>query len=192
MDVVRHGVLKQSGELWTLRFGRGLGHPPERVWTALTAPDDLEGWFPTEVRGEWVVGARLEFPPRDEDSPACAAEPGTVLQVQRPSVLEYVCGPETLLFLLSPGSAGTHLELVVTLGELGRAADAGAGWHEALDLLEACLDGDERWPPGRRRPRLAPAYAAAFGPSAATVGFSRGRPVRAAPGRGRAGGGSHR
>jgi len=165
--VVRHGVLKQFDESWTLRFGREFGYPPERVWTALTDPGELEGWFPTGVQGEWVVGARLEFPIDGQDLPA---EPGTVLQVRRPSVLEYMWGSDTLLFLLSPGGIGTHLELVVTLDELGRAARDGAGWHEALDLLETCLDGDERWPLGQRWPELAPVYAAAFGPAAATVG----------------------
>jgi hypothetical protein len=95
---------------------------------------------------------------------------GTVLQVRAPRVLEYVWGPDTLLFRLEAGGTGTHLEFLVTLAELGKASRDGAGWHEALDLLETCLDGDERWPLGQRWPELAPMYAAAFGDEASAIG----------------------
>jgi len=167
MDVVRHGVLNRFGEQWTVRYRRELGHPPERVWSALTDPEELGRWFPTGVVGRWSVGDALDFPFPGSAFPTMH---GTVLQVREPRVLEYVWGPDTLLFTLEPGGPGTHLEFVVTLEELGKAARDGAGWHEALDLLETCLDGDEPWPLGERWPELAPVYAAAFGPEAATVG----------------------
>ena len=167
MDVVRHGVLNRFGELWTLRYRRDLGHPPERVWAALTEPAELKPWFPTGIVGDWSVGAPLDFPFPGTVFPTIH---GTVLQARRPRVLEYLWGPDTLLFQLEPGGPGTHLEFLVTLEELGKAARDGAGWHEALDLLETCLDGDEPWPLGERWAELAPVYAAAFGPEAATVG----------------------
>ena len=167
MDVVRHGVLEQFGEIWTLRYARELGHPPERVWRALTERAELERWFPTGVEGEWRVGARLSLPFRGDAFPAMD---GTVLQAREPEVLEFRWGPDTLLFRLTPGGIGTHLEFVVGLEELGKAARDGAGWHEALDLLETCLDGDAPWPLGQRWAGLAPTYAAAFGPRAAAVG----------------------
>jgi uncharacterized protein YndB with AHSA1/START domain len=167
MDVVRHGVLNQFGELWTLRYERELGHPPDRVWAALTDPEQLKGWFPTGVAGGWTIGAQLEFTFSQGSFPAMH---GTVLQAREPHILEYTWGPDTLLFELTAGGTGTHLELVVGLEELGKAARDGAGWHEALDLLETCLDGDERWPLGERWGELAPVYAAAFGPAAAAIG----------------------
>ncbi|HEX4789046.1 MAG TPA: SRPBCC domain-containing protein [Actinospica sp.] len=167
MDVVRHGSLAERDGRWTLRFARELGQSPERVWTALTDQRELEHWFPTGVRGEWEPGARLQFPFRDEALPTM---PGNVLQVRAPELLEYQWGPDTLRFALSPGGIGTHLEFTVVLEELGTAARDGAGWHEALDLLETCLDGDEPWPLGQRWAELAPMYAAAFGPGAAAIG----------------------
>jgi uncharacterized protein YndB with AHSA1/START domain len=160
-------VLAEHGGRWTLRFLRELGQSPERVWTALTERDELEGWFPTRVRGQWEPGERLQFPFRDEIFPTM---PGLVLQVRRPELLEFQWGPDTLRFALSPGGIGTHLEFTVTLEQLGKAARDGAGWHEALDLLETCLDGDEPWPLGQRWDELGPVYAAAFGPAAAAIG----------------------
>jgi uncharacterized protein YndB with AHSA1/START domain len=160
-------VLEQLGGLWTLRYARDLGHPPERVWSALTAPAELRNWFPTGVVGEWRAGARLSFPFHRGAFPAMD---GTVIQVREPEALEFRWGPDTLLFRLTPGGIGTHLGFVVTLDELGKAARDGAGWHEALDLLETCLDGDEQWPLGQRWAELAPNYAAAFGPQASTIG----------------------
>lgn len=166
MDVVRHGVLTRFGELWTLRYERELGRPPEDVWAALTEPEQLGHWFPSGVKGEWVVGAPLEFTFGGQDLPPM---PGTVLQVREPRVLEYLWGPDTLKFDLTVGGAGTRLELLVTLEELGKAARDGAGWHECLDLLETHLDGGRLWQPGQRWGELAPVYVAAFGPEAATV-----------------------
>ncbi|HTJ69311.1 MAG TPA: SRPBCC domain-containing protein [Actinospica sp.] len=167
MDVVRHGVLNRFGEQWTVRFGRELGQPPERVWSALTRPAELAAWFPTRVEGDWSIGAHLEFPFAEVSLPTMH---GTVLQVREPRVLEYTWGPDTLLYRLSAGGTGTHLDFVVTLEELGTAARDGAGWHEALDLLETSLDGDELWPLGERWAELVPMYQAAFGPAASTIG----------------------
>lgn len=165
--MVRHGILTRLGELWTLRYGREFGHPPQEVWAALTGPDRLAAWFPTAISGEWAVGAPLEFHFPGQQLPPMA---GTVLQVREPRVLEYLWGPDTLKFELTAGGPGTRLELSVTLEELGKAARDGAGWHECLDLLEAHLEGRQVWQPGLRWGELAPVYVAAFGPEAATVG----------------------
>lgn len=167
MDVVRHGILNKFGEQWTVRFQRELGHPPDRVWSALTDRGELAAWFPTGIVGDWSVGAALEFPFAGAALPTMH---GTVLQHREPRVLEYTWGPDTLLYRLQPGGSGTHLDFVVTLEELGKAARDGAGWHEALDLLETCLDGDERWLLGERWAVLVPIYEAAFGPDASTIG----------------------
>ncbi|MBR7829983.1 SRPBCC family protein [Actinospica sp. MGRD01-02] len=167
MDAVRHGVLNRFGEQWTIRFQRELGHPPDRVWSALTDRGELAIWFPTGVVGDWSVGASLSFPFPDAAFPAMH---GTVLQLREPRVLEYTWGPDTLLYRLEAGGTGTHLDFVVTLEELGSAARDGAGWHEALDLLETVLDGAQRWPLGQRWAELAPSYRAAFGPDASTIG----------------------
>ncbi|HET6399224.1 MAG TPA: SRPBCC domain-containing protein, partial [Candidatus Thermoplasmatota archaeon] len=44
----------------SLRFERLLAHPPERVWAALTSPEDLKQWMPAqEVRIEPHAGGTI-------------------------------------------------------------------------------------------------------------------------------------
>jgi uncharacterized protein YndB with AHSA1/START domain len=58
------GTLEQTPEGPRLRFVRRLAHPPERVWRAITEPDELEAWFPdTIVVERWAVGAPLRVEP---------------------------------------------------------------------------------------------------------------------------------
>ncbi|MCW2567279.1 MAG: hypothetical protein JWN54_1376, partial [Mycobacterium sp.] len=46
------GALHDLGGRWQLRFTRRLPHPPQKVWRALTEPEHLAAWFPTEIRGD--------------------------------------------------------------------------------------------------------------------------------------------
>ena len=34
----------------TLSFERRLSHPVDRVWEAITEPDELQHWFPSKVQ----------------------------------------------------------------------------------------------------------------------------------------------
>jgi len=43
--------VRKEGEKWTLILVRELGHPPEKVWQALTDPAHLREWAPFEVDG---------------------------------------------------------------------------------------------------------------------------------------------
>jgi len=40
-----------DGRFGSCAFSRKLRHRPEKVWLALTEPDNLAAWFPTEDRG---------------------------------------------------------------------------------------------------------------------------------------------
>jgi uncharacterized protein YndB with AHSA1/START domain len=168
------GSLERRGDHALLRYERLLRHPRERVWRALTEPDDLRVWFPTGIEGERVAGAKLTFPFPDQDLPAMTGE---LLRFEPPALLELRWGPDDVLrFELAPApdGQGGHdwcaLTLVVELTPLGKAARDGAGWHECLDLLAAHLTGAETWGLGQRWAAIGPRYRDAFGPEAATVG----------------------
>ena len=45
-----------------VRFERRLAHSPERVWRAVTEPDELAAWFPDTIEGEFAPGAEVRFP----------------------------------------------------------------------------------------------------------------------------------
>ncbi len=164
---MRDGVLEQVGSRWQLRFERWLAHPPEKVWRALTEPEQVAVWFPTEILGERVAGAPLTFRFVDQDFPPTE---GVLLRFEPPSLPEFTWGEETLRFELSGDHAGCRLLVLVQLSELGQAARDGAGWHECLDLLETHLLGGSTWPLGQHWADLARTYVTAFGPEASTVG----------------------
>jgi uncharacterized protein YndB with AHSA1/START domain len=154
---------------WRLRFTRDLAHPIERAWQALTEPEQLQAWFPQRIVGDLLTpGAPLRFEHTGVDMPAFE---GRVLAVEPPSLLEFLWGTDTLRFELAKAEGGCTLTLMDTIGELGRAARDGAGWHACLDVLEAALDGraatltaGDRWQEVHKE------YIDAFGPEAATIG----------------------
>jgi uncharacterized protein YndB with AHSA1/START domain len=161
------GSLEQVGAQWRLRHERRLAHPADEVWAAITEPEHLAAWFPSDIVGERKAGATLHFPYRDQDLPPGE---GRVLQYEPPSRFEFTWGGDTLRFTLAEDGDGTLLELTVLLAGRGKAARDGAGWHECLDLLADDLDGRPGGAPGARWATLAPSYVETFGPEASTVG----------------------
>ena len=41
--------VRKDGETWTLVLVRDLSHPPQKVWQALTNPEDLREWAPYDA-----------------------------------------------------------------------------------------------------------------------------------------------
>jgi uncharacterized protein YndB with AHSA1/START domain len=169
------GALEQVGNRWRVVFTRMLAHPPEKVWRVLTEPEHLRAWFPTEIIGERTVGADLRFEFRERQYPGFD---GRMLACDPPRLLEFVWGEDILRFELTRNGSATVLTLAVTLGELGKAARDGAGWHECLDQLSYALDGAEPpWEANGRWRIVHPGYVERFGPDASTVGPPEGHPA---------------
>ena len=166
------GTLERDGDHYVVTFRRRLAHPPERVWSALTEPEHLEHWFPTTIDGERVAGAHLSFAHRD-----VGLEPmdGKMLAFDPPTLMELRWGEDVLRFELeSDGEGGTLLTLSDTIGELGKAARDGAGWHTCLAALADFLEAVDTAPSSADRWRAVhPAYVERFGPEAATLGPPR-------------------
>jgi uncharacterized protein YndB with AHSA1/START domain len=165
-----NGTLEQAGDRWRLRFTRRLGHPPEKVWSAITEPEHLEAWFPDRiVVGEWTVGAPLRF---EHDG---GAFDGEVLAVDPPSLLEFSWGTDTIRLEIAPEAGGSTLTLLDTFDEYGKAARDAAGWHTCLDALEAHLGGDASPRDAHARwSEVHPSYVEAFGPEASSIGPPQG------------------
>jgi uncharacterized protein YndB with AHSA1/START domain len=153
---------------WQLRFTRTFPHSREKVWRAITNPDDLARWFPTTIDGDRAAGARLRFTfPQDQ----ALAMDGQMLAFEPESVMELQWGPDVIRIELRPVPGGTELTLLDTLEARGKAARDGAGWHVCLDSLEAALrdepsrrDQTDNWKQVHSR------YAESFGPAATTIG----------------------
>jgi uncharacterized protein YndB with AHSA1/START domain len=55
----RLGTIEEAGDKYVLRYERYLDHPVERVWAALTEPDQLAGWLAAADELELAEGGRI-------------------------------------------------------------------------------------------------------------------------------------
>jgi uncharacterized protein YndB with AHSA1/START domain len=142
-----------------VRFERRLAHPPERVWRAITDPEDLAAWFPDTIEGEFAPDSEVRFPKMEEMGlPAV----GTVTEFDPPRLLAYTWGTSTLRFQLEADGDGCRLVFTDTLPRAESAKNA-AGWEVCLENLEARLAGvDVSEPPESDWSDLHEHYAAEF------------------------------
>lgn len=152
------GVLRTDGTEASVTFRRFLHHPIERVWAAVTEPEQLAAWFMAKVRREDAPGGRLEM-----EHPNSVRAKGRVLEWTPPRVYEYewhlVPGSSftekvtsVVRWELSPADGGTVL--VVTHRKLPRrtAETFARGFTELIDRLAAHLDGSPLLRPSWLRP----------------------------------------
>ena len=138
--------IHKEGEQWTLVLVRDLGHPPARVWEAITAPEHLREWAPFDAdRNLSAVGAAKLT---TVGAPTPMVSESQVKRSDPPKLLEYSWGPADLRWELEPDGDGTALTFTA---EAQLPADweleVLAGWHIHLDHLEHVLDGGTiDWP----------------------------------------------
>jgi uncharacterized protein YndB with AHSA1/START domain len=124
----------------TLRLERRYSHSVERVWRAISKPDELRHWFP----------------------------PGEELQVTEKDPPHLLAGSwygDTLRFELRPDGEGCLLVFSHVFSDRAKAARDAAGWESCFVRLDALLAGAplsgekalERWPQAHER------YAERFG-----------------------------
>jgi uncharacterized protein YndB with AHSA1/START domain len=125
----------------TLRFDRLLGHSRDRVWIAVTDPQELVHWFPTAVVYEPRVGAPMQFDFGGRE--ALDVYPGEVLEWDPPSVFAFAWGEDVLRFELVEEDGATRLLFSHSFAhEPGREARDAAGWEACFEAFDALLDGD--------------------------------------------------
>lgn len=131
-----------------VRFERRLKHPIDRVWSAITEPDEIEAWLaraelePREggrVRLEWLNTGDEEVVAR-----------GTVAAIDPPRLLTLDTDAHgTLTWELRDDDGQTHLTFTATLDMPDEHVTMNvAGWHVHLDFLDDWLDDGTRvdWP----------------------------------------------
>jgi uncharacterized protein YndB with AHSA1/START domain len=142
------GTVHTTQDGYVIRFERHLNHPIEKVWAALTQPDQIHQWLaePGEIELRLGGPVRLTLTGMVVDSTITALDP--------PRLLEYgwhdqshTGGP--VRWELSPEDGGTRLVFTETFpktvvegaAEAEWAPPALAGWHLMLDRFSATLDG---------------------------------------------------
>ncbi|MFI6291046.1 SRPBCC family protein [Nonomuraea sp. NPDC050790] len=124
-----HDHLSSDGARTSLHMQRRLPHPPERVWRALTEPDELRHWFPgrMSIDGDRIV---YDFGPE-----------GRVLAFDPPRLFAHTWGADELRWEIRPDGEASVLTLTHTFGDRFGAASYAAGWHTCVRAMAAVLDG---------------------------------------------------
>jgi uncharacterized protein YndB with AHSA1/START domain len=133
-----------------LEFARTYPDPIERVWAAVTDPDELAGWYGT-WRGDPASGT-VELASIEGGG---EFKPVRIVECDRPRriavVLPTPYGPWPVSITLSESNGVTTLVFVHRLAEPYDPASIGPGWHYYLDRLGAKMSGGampepEDWP----------------------------------------------
>ena len=152
----------------TIRFERRLAAPLDRVWHAVTDPDEMRSWFPSAVQGERKVGAPLRFP---FDTDVADAFTGEVTDWEPPRLFGFTWNGDQVRIELDVDGDGTRLVFTHRVYDPSIAARTGAGWHTCLANLDAHLGGpaaaDDLWR------TTYPDYLERMGPPAARIDRER-------------------
>ena len=130
-----------------VRFERRYPHPVDRVWRAVTEPDQLAHWFPSTVEVDLREGGEMTF-----TFPGGEMEPmeGAVTVLDPPRRFAFLWGEEELRIELDPDGDGCRLRFTHVLSTREQAARDAAGWHVCLDRLADLLSGHAGEAPGDR------------------------------------------
>jgi uncharacterized protein YndB with AHSA1/START domain len=169
------GTLTFDGDYATITFSRRIGHPPEDVWSAITDPEELKGWYMT--RAAAITGGRdgsIDF----VSGPSQLHITGRILSWDPPHLFEHewkvAPGPdlpsgEDSIVRWELRREGRDTLITFTFRRLSRNTALGfaPGMHAFLERLEAQLDGKSvpEWMP--RVVELRKIYPAGQRPSAA-------------------------
>jgi uncharacterized protein YndB with AHSA1/START domain len=117
-----------------LRLERRLDHSIERVWRAVTEPQELARWF---------VVDEVPWTPRKNEEFEAAGETGRITELDPPRHLAWTWGRERYSFELSAENDDTTTLVFTHVfnPELGPGYQHAAGWEAYFDRLEAHLGG---------------------------------------------------
>jgi len=158
--------VQKNGDAWTLILIRDLRQPPEMVWEALTAPEQLREWAPFDADRNLDATGPVTL--ATVGAPKSQMSTSNVTRAEAPRLLEYGWGGNVIRWELKPLGKGTRLTLWHNI-DRDYVAMGAAGWHICLDVLDSMLSGD---PIGRivggdamnfEWKRLNAEYAAQFG-----------------------------
>jgi uncharacterized protein YndB with AHSA1/START domain len=138
-----NGTVETQDGRYVLRYERHLAHPIERVWAALTEPEQLEAWFArTDI--DLVEGGRvvLRWLNTDEQGNSTVAR-GTITRLEPPRLLEIDTDIHGLLcWQLRADREGCALTFSSTVALTDALLPSVlAGWHSHLDFLADSLEG---------------------------------------------------
>lgn len=136
--------LLENGSRPAVRVTREFDHPIDRVWRAVTSPEHLARWFPSEVEIDLVPGSEIRF-----GSFEGAAAHGQVLEVEPPRRLTFSWDTDRLQFDLRSNGSGTTFVLTHFFDDRAGAASFATGWEICLTALSDLLADQPQRPSSR-------------------------------------------
>jgi uncharacterized protein YndB with AHSA1/START domain len=141
------GTAERRGDRHVLRFERRLDHPIERVWAALTEPEQILGWL-GEAKFDLTEGGQVELRWLNTDEHGNIPDEPTIMQatitrLEPPRLLEYEGDLHGLLrWELREERGGCVLNFTnETPAPDDYVTKVLAGWHVHLDFLADALEG---------------------------------------------------
>ena len=131
--------IRKDGDSWTLVLVRELRHPPDKVWCALTDPEELRQWAPFDADRSLASVGPVKL--STVGVPQAMVSESTVKRAEAPRLLEHTWGDRDLRWELEPHGGGTRLTLWHNI-DRGFIAMGAAGWHICLDVLDHLVGGD--------------------------------------------------
>jgi uncharacterized protein YndB with AHSA1/START domain len=138
-----------------IRFERRLNHSIDRVWAAITAPDEVEAWLARadlelrpggRVRLQWL---NTDDAQGDQHEEGVVAN-GTITAIEPPRLLELDTDRHgRMTWELRPDGDATDLALTVVIAMPDDyVVENLSGWHVHLEFLADWLDDGTRvdWP----------------------------------------------
>jgi uncharacterized protein YndB with AHSA1/START domain len=129
-----------------LHIERRLPHPPQKVWGAITEPEQLSRWYPFRAGAlDLRIGGRIRFDDghgKPVDALVTELEPVRLFAFSTHAPPEISRESEDLVrFELRPHGAGCLLAFTHIFDDRYGAAGYASGWHVCLDALEAMVGG---------------------------------------------------
>jgi uncharacterized protein YndB with AHSA1/START domain len=170
------GTIEERDGTYVFRYERDLPHSVERVWQAITDPDEIAIWTGSRPEIELHPGGRYVTHHGNGMTVIDRVE-----RVEPPHLFQHTfwieVNPSALVtWELSPTDTGCHLTLTHRMSQADIEAAANsvakgdsfalilarnaAGWHQLLDKLEARLGGRDRPWTDEEHQKLLARYAA--------------------------------
>ncbi len=138
------GKISKENDGFKVVFERILHHPIEKVWSAITNPEELQYWF-TDIDWDLQPGSKIVFQYRDKDK---SRSFGEIISVEAPNKLVWTWETELAVWELSAINAqSTRLVFTYSRVEENLALNVASGFHDLLNLLEERLAGSSAMSP---------------------------------------------